>query len=190
MSAPRVRVSAVVMGASSGGVEALSVLLPALPASLAVPVFIVIHLPAGRRSLLPEIFGARCTRPVREAEDKEPIVPGCVYVAPADYHLLVDDGPQLALSADEPVHYSRPSIDVLFESAAQAYGAGLLGILLTGASEDGAAGLSAVRAAGGRTIVQDPTEAVAPVGVQAALRRDAAERVLPLGGIGAVLNTL
>ncbi len=101
--------------------------------------------------------------PVREAQDKEPWSPAPVYFAPPDYHLLIDRGPQLALSADDLVNFSRPSVDVLFESAADVYGDRLLGIILTGASEDGAAGLDAVRRAGGRTVVQQPDTAQVPV---------------------------
>src|ERR1700742_400929 len=125
----RDRIEGVVIGASAGGVEALDVLLPALPPSFRPAVFIVLHLPRERPSLLPEIFRRRCARPVREAEDKEPVEAGTVYFAPPDYHLLVEKDRQLALSADEPIHYSRPSIDALFETAAEAYGESLLGII-------------------------------------------------------------
>ncbi|HEX3848330.1 MAG TPA: chemotaxis protein CheB, partial [Steroidobacteraceae bacterium] len=149
----RGRIDAVVMGASVGGIEALSVLLPALPLGLRAPVFIVIHLPRDKPSLLPEIFARKCALPVREAEDKEPVAPGTVYFAPANYHLLLDRGPQLSLSADDPVHNSRPSIDVLFESAAEVYGDRLLGVILTGANEDGALGLATIHDCGGVTVV-------------------------------------
>ncbi len=136
----RTRIDGVVIGASAGGVEALEVLLPALPATLRPSVFIVLHLPRERPSLLVEIFARRCARPVREADDKEPVEPGTVYFAPPDYHMLLEKNRQIALSADEPVHFSRPSIDVLFESAAEVYGERLLGVILTGANRDGAAG--------------------------------------------------
>ena len=139
------RIEAIAVGTSAGGVEALSILLPALPSNLAAAVFIVVHLPRERPSLLVEIFQPRCGLPVREAEDKGIVEPGTIYFAPPDYHLLIDKGPQLALSADEPVHYCRPSVDVLFESAADVYGERLLGIILTGANEDGASGLAAIR---------------------------------------------
>src|SRR5580658_1433864 len=131
-------IDAVVIGASAGGMEGLSVILPALPVGLPAALLIVLHLPREHRSLLSEIFAPKCALPVREAEDKEPVRAGCIYFAPPDYHLLIDEGPRLALSVDEPVHFSRPSIDVLFESAAQLYGERLLGVLLTGASPDGA----------------------------------------------------
>ncbi len=129
--------------------EALSVLLPALPASCPASIFVV-RTSAARPAQPPgERFSRRCSLQVREAQDKEPVAPGTVYFAPANYHLLLDEGPQLALSADDLVHHSRPSIDVLFESAADVYCERLLGIILTGANEDGAAGLAAVHAAGG-----------------------------------------
>jgi len=105
----RTRIDGVVIGASAGGVEALAVLLPALPATFRPPLFIVLHLPRERPSLLVEIFARRCARPVREADDKEPIEPGTVYFAPPDYHMLVEKNRQIALSADEPIHFSRPS---------------------------------------------------------------------------------
>lgn len=186
----RGRVDAVVVGASAGGVEALGVLLPAVPATLAAPIFTVVHLPRNFRSLLTEIFQPKCARPLREALDKDPVAPGSIYFAPPDYHLLVDEGPQLALSADPPVHFSRPSIDVLFESAAEQYGPRLAAILLTGASQDGAAGLAAVEQAGGVTIVQDPAEAFAATMVEAALARTSGARVLRLAGIAALLAAL
>ena len=184
------RIDAVVIGASAGGIEALTALLPALPAGLGPPVFIVLHLPRDRPSVLAEIFTRRCAVPVREAEDKEAVVPGTVYFAPNDYHLLVDNGPQLALSADEPVHHSRPSIDVLFESAAEIYRERLLGIILSGANEDGACGLAAIHDAGGVTIVQSPRTARAPNMVLSALRLRPADGVLSLDEIAATLHTL
>lgn len=184
------RIDAVVIGTSAGGVEALSVLLPALRHGTSAAVVIVVHLPRDRPSLLAEIFAAKCVLPVHEALDKEPIVPGTVYFAPPDYHLLVDAGPQLALSADPPVHFSRPAIDVLFESAADVYGPRLLGMVLTGASQDGSDGLAAVRRCGGLTVVQQPEEAQAPLMVSSALQRTAVDFVLPLAGIAALLQTL
>jgi two-component system chemotaxis response regulator CheB len=184
------RVDAVVIGASAGGIEALTELLPALPPGLGPPVFIVLHLPRDRPSVLAEIFTRRCAVPVREAQDKEAVIPGTVYFAPNNYHLLVDNGPQLALSADAPVHHSRPSIDVLFESAAEIYRERLLGIILSGANEDGACGLAAIHDAGGDTIVQTPQTARVPHMVLSALRLRPADGVLPLDEIAAMLRTL
>jgi two-component system chemotaxis response regulator CheB len=184
------RIDAVVIGASAGGVEALTALLPALAPKLLPPVFIVLHLPRDTRGVLVEIFSRKCAVPVREAEDKEPVASGTVYFAPSNYHLLVDAGPQLSLSADDPVHHSRPSIDVLFESAAEIYGRRLLGIILSGANEDGACGLAAIHDAGGVTVVQSPQTARAPNMALSALKLRPADRVLPLDEIAQILRTL
>jgi two-component system chemotaxis response regulator CheB len=184
------RVDAIVIGASAGGIEALMALLPGLSVAYRIPIVIVVHLPRDQPSLLAQIFLQKCALPVCEAADKEPVRPGTVYFAPPDYHLLIDAGPCLALSADELVNYSRPSIDVLFESAADVYGARLLGIILTGANEDGAEGLAAVHAAGGITIVQRPDSAQVKQMVTAALSRNPASHVLDLAAISAVLRTL
>jgi two-component system, chemotaxis family, protein-glutamate methylesterase/glutaminase len=190
VTALRERVDAIVIGASAGGVEALSVLLPALPADLRAPLFIVVHLPRERPSLLAEIFARKCALKVREAEDKMRVEPGTVYFAPPDYHLLLDEGPQLALSIDELVHFSRPSIDVLFESAADIYAARLMGIILTGANDDGTAGLAAIHRAGGVTIVQEPESAQVPLMALSALKRTPADFVLPLAEIAVLLQAL
>ena len=173
-------IDAVTIGASAGGVEVLSMLLSSLPASCRLSFFIVIHIPRERPSLLAELFGSRCALPVKEAEDKEPIQPGTVYFAPPDYHLLIDRGPAFALSSDEPVHFSRPSIDVLFDSAADIYGERLIGVILTGANQDGAEGLAAVGRAGGRTVVQDPVSAAVAYLPEAALNEGPVDFVLSL----------
>lgn len=183
-------VDAVVFGTSAGGVDALGRLLPALDDASAVAACVVIHLPRERPSLMVDIFSRRCRRPVREAVDKAPIEPGVTYFAPPDYHLLVDDGPTLALSVDPPVHHSRPSIDVLFESAAQVYQTRLLAVLLTGASADGSQGLAAVRRAGGLVAIQDPDDAEAPAMVRAGLERVVPDFLLPLDAMAELLASL
>ena len=188
--APATRdIDAVAIGASAGGVEVLSVLLSALPASCRASFFIVMHIPRERPSLLADVFNARCALPVREAEDKEPVQPGTVYFAPPDYHLLLDRGPALALSSDEPVHFSRPSIDVLFDSAADVYGERLLGLILTGANQDGAEGLAAIGRAGGRTVVQEPGGAAVPFLPEAALQVGPVDFVLPLAQLQELFAT-
>jgi two-component system chemotaxis response regulator CheB len=184
------RIDAVVIGTSAGGVEALSRLLPALPRGAPVAVFVVLHLPRERPSLLVDIFAPKCGMAVREATDKEPVEAGTIYFAPPDYHLLVDAGPQLALSSDELVNFSRPAIDVLFESAADEYGERLLGMVLTGGNQDGAAGLQAIRAAGGMTIVQQPESAQVPYMPEMALQQGEVDYVLTLEQIAALLGTL
>lgn len=183
----RGRIEAVVIGASAGGVEALGLILPALPAKFRPALLIVLHLPRERPSLLVEIYERRCALPIREADDKEPIEPGTVYFAPPDYHMLVERNRQIALSTEEPVHYSRPSVDVLFESAADVYRERLLGVILTGANEDGAAGLHAIHRAGGVTVVQQPDSAKVPLMVVSALQRNPADFVLSLPQIAELL---
>nr|WP_313428739.1 chemotaxis protein CheB [Brevundimonas diminuta] len=181
---------AVAIGASAGGVQALLALLPTLPADFPWPIFIVLHVPADRGNVLAPLFGAKCRLEVKEAEDKETARPGVVYFAPSNYHLLVESNGDLALSSDEAVNYSRPSIDVLFESAADAYGAGLTGVILTGANEDGAAGLSAVAAAGGIALVEEPAAAYAQAMPQAARNACDAALALPLERIAEHLKGL
>ena len=179
---------AVVIGASAGALEVLSNLLPALPSDYRLPILIVVHLPPDNTSLFAELFRARCAIRVREAEDKEPIEPGVVYFAPPDYHLLVEEDKRLSLSDDEPVLFSRPSIDVLFESAADAYAGGLIGVVLTGANSDGANGLKAVVEAGGVAVVQSPGSAYAVAMPEAAIAACPAARVLPVNEIAAYLR--
>ena len=182
-------IDAVAIGASAGGVEVLSLLLSSLPAGCRASFIIVVHIPRERPSLLPDVFGARCALPVREAEDKEPVQPGVVYFAPPDYHLLVDRGPAFALSSDAPVHFSRPSIDVLFDSAADIYGERLLGLILTGANQDGAEGLAAIGRAGGRTVVQEPGGAAVPFLPEAALQAGPVDFVLSLAQLQELFAT-
>jgi len=184
------RIEAIVIGASAGGVEALGLILPRLPAKFRPSLLIVLHLPRERPSLLVEIYEKRCALPIREADDKEPIEPGTVYFAPPDYHMLVERNRQIALSTEEPVHFSRPSVDVLFESAADVFGSRLLGVILTGANEDGAAGLHAIHRAGGVTVVQQPDSAKVPLMVVSALQRNPADFVLSLPEIAELLKGL
>lgn len=166
----RPAVAAAVIGGSAGALEVVRVILKALPAELAVPIVVVLHLPERvHDDRMAEVLGHGCAVPVKQAEDKEPIVPGQIYVAPPAYHLLVEPSRTFALSLDAPVLYSRPAIDVLFESARDVYGPRLLGILLSGASEDGAAGLQEVHAGGGITIVQEPRSAEVGIMPRAAL---------------------
>lgn len=182
------KIRAIVIGASAGGVQALTVLLPVLTAPVAV--FVVVHLPRERPSLLAEIFKARCALRVCEAEDKEPVQPGTIYFAPPDYHLLIDEGPALSLSVDEPVQHSRPSVDVLFETAADHYRDALMGIVLTGANQDGTAGLRAVQARGGLAIVQQPDTAQATLMPGSAAAACPLASVLTLEAIAQVLRDL
>ena len=171
---------AVLMGASAGGVEAVGMLLAALPRGFGAAVIVVIHVPSGNDDLLARVLAPRCTLPLREAADKQPAEAGTVYIAPAGYHLLVEPAKTFALSLDEPVNYSRPSIDVMFESAAYAYRDRALGIVLTGANADGAEGLRIVRGLGGTGWVQDPASASASAMPAAAIARAGADRIMTL----------
>ena len=179
---------AVVVGASAGAVEALSAILPALPGDYPLPLLVVVHLPPDRKSVMVDLFRSRCRLDVREAEDKEPIKAGVVYFAPPDYHLLVEPDRRLSLSSDEPVHYSRPSVDVLFETAVDAYGSGLVGVVLSGANEDGARGLRAIHEAGGTAVVQRPDLAFAAAMPAAALGACPDARAMTLAGIATFLK--
>jgi two-component system chemotaxis response regulator CheB len=155
------RIDAVVIGVSAGAVAALGDLLPALPAETPWPVIVVVHLPASQPSLLASLFSRRCALRTLEPEDKQPIAPG-IWFAPPDYHLLIEDAGErglFSMSIDAPVNHSRPSIDVLFESAADVYQSGLVGIVLTGANSDGARGARKIKEAGGFIMVQDPKTA-------------------------------
>ena len=182
-------IEAVVIGASAGGVQALLTVLADLPRSFRLPLIVVLHLPEGRDSQLAEIFQYRLPIEVREAADKETILPGTLYFAGPDYHLLVEMDRTFSLSSEEPLHYSRPSINVLMESAADAYGPALAGILLTGANEDGATGMARIKQQGGLTVVQDPAEAAVPTMPEAAIRRQAPDFILKLAGIRDFLLT-
>ena len=177
----------IAIGASWGGLSATQQILSGLPADFPPAIVLAQHRAAdSRRGGLVSVLSARSPLPVCEAGDKDGIQGGRVYVAPPDYHLLVEpDG--FALSIDEPVGFSRPSIDVLMESAADAYGSRMIGVILTGASADGAAGLELVRRRGGLTIVQDPATAERSEMPAAAIATGAAERVVPLAGIAPLL---
>jgi len=179
-SAPRFarEFDALVVGGSAGGTEVMNLLLAALPADFSLAVLVVSHLPADAPSYLLETLSYRCALPVIEPDAGEHVVAGRVHVAPPGYHMLVDDDRTIALSVDSSVRFSRPSIDVLFESAAHAYGPRLLGILLSGANDDGAHGLEVIRAMGGVAWVQDPQTASSTTMPRAAIARGAVDDVL------------
>ena len=183
-------VKLVVVGASAGAFEALTALLSELPADYPLPLLIVVHLPPDRNSVMVELLQAHSRLKIVEAEDKQPIEPGTAYLAPPDYHLQVEKHGCLSLSADEPVLYSRPSVDVLFETAADAFAPELLGVVLTGANRDGAAGLKMIMDAGGKGLVQDPATATASEMPRAALELCPRARKLRLEEIAAYLRAL
>lgn len=184
------RIEAVAIGCSAGGIRALHDILPLLPADLPVPVIVVCHSGPSARDLLSSVLGRDCSLPVAEAEERAPALPGRVYVAPPDYHLLVEPDATFALSAEERVNNVRPAIDPLLESAAEAWGDGLLAVLLTGANEDGAAGMAAVRRAGGLCIVQDPDQAAAGTMPRAAIAQGGADWIAPVDRIAFLVASL
>lgn len=178
------------IGASAGGVSALISLLGELPADYRLPVVVLLHLPDDRHSELAQVLQRRLALQVKEAEGGELLQPGWVYVAPPGYHLLVERERSFSLSREAPLHHSRPSIDVLFDTAADAYGAGLAAVLLTGANHDGAAGLATVKARGGMTLVQDPHDAQVPTMPEAALALHTPDHVLALPQLSTLLKEL
>ncbi|MET0267628.1 MAG: chemotaxis protein CheB [Duganella sp.] len=183
-------IAAVVIGASAGGVGALLKLLPALPASYGPALVALLHLPENRQSQLAEVFAQRMALPVREAADKERLTSGTLYFAGSGYHLSIESDHCFSLSCEAPHLFARPSIDFLMESAADAYGPALLGILLTGANQDGAAGMAAIGRAGGLTVIQDPEQAEVATMPAEAIRRRRPHLVLPLEAIHTLLLKL
>lgn len=184
------RFELVAVGCSWGGLDAVGSVLAGLPETFRTPLAVALHRGTGSDdAMLSAVLERRARRPVRSVEDKEPIVPGWVYIAPSDYHLLVEPG-TFSLSVDDRVNYSRPSIDVLFESAADAYGQHAIGVILTGANRDGANGLARIKRRGGYAVVQDPATAVRRVMPDAAIAGCAVDRVLPLERIAPLLVEL
>ncbi|KJH72416.1 chemotaxis protein CheB [Aliterella atlantica] len=180
----------IVVGTSAGGLNALEVLLKGLPKSFSAAMAIVQHRDRHLGSQLCQVLGRYCLLPLTEPEDKELILPGRVYLAPADYHLLVEagrGGSYFTFSHDAPVWYSRPAIDVLFKSAAYAYRQKLVGIILTGANHDGAQGIVTIKQYNGLTIAQEPTTAYSPIMPEAAIATGAVDWILPLEAIAPFL---
>ena len=179
-----------VVGGSWGGLDALGRLVGLLDPAIGIAVVAALHrAPNGPEGALVSYLKGRSLLPVAEAEDKDEIEPGHIYLAPADYHLLVEPG-RFALSIDAPVHYSRPSIDVLFESAADAYGDSTTAVVLTGANDDGCRGLREVKRRGGVALVQDPETAVRREMPDAAIATGVVDHVLAVEEIAARINQL
>ncbi len=178
------------MGVSAGGMEALGAIFPDLSADFPLPVIVVQHQHPTSDDFLVHYLNERCSLKVKQAEEKESILPGVIYIAPPDYHLMVEEDRTFSLSVDEPVNYARPSIDVLFETAADVYGARLAGLILTGASSDGSLGLKRIKESGGLTMVQDPETAEVDFMPRAAVGATEVDYVLTLKEIGKFLNRL
>ncbi|UTW13402.1 chemotaxis protein CheB [Marinobacterium rhizophilum] len=170
--------------------QALKALLTELPGNLSFAILIVQHISPRSDGSWVSMLNAQCALEIKEADEKEVIVPGRVYLAPANYHLLLEENRSCTLTLDESVNYARPSIDVLFETAAQSCGAGLIGIVMTGANSDGARGLKAIKERGGLTIVQDPETAASGAMPRAAIRIADPDYVLTIDEIRALLIRL
>ena len=179
----------VVVGTSLGGLHAVGALLSGLPEEFPLPVVIAQHRKPGSEDRLSALLQEHTALPVAEANDKEAIVPGRVYLAPADYHLLIDAA-SFCLSTEAPVEYARPSINVLFESAADAYRGRTIGVILTGTGQDGARGLARIKERGGLAVVQDPATAEASAMPEAAIAATEVDQILPLAEIATFLNAL
>lgn len=184
------RYKLVVIGGSAGSLDIILRIAAAIPRDTKTSFIIVLHRKSGQHSILSELLSDRTGMPVRDVEDKEPILPGTIYVAPCDYHLLLEHDHTFSLDVSEKVHYSRPSIDVTFESAASLYSNSLIGILLSGANADGAEGMKAISQHGGFTIVQLPATAEVGYMPQQALNIMAASKVLDGQQIGHFLQEL
>ncbi len=184
------RYQAVVIGVSAGGMTALSAILPELPGDFPLSVLIVQHTHPTTDDFLARYLDEQCRVTVKEADEKEKILPGIAYLAPANYHLLVEADKTLSLSTELPVNYARPSIDVLFETAADAYGETVVGVILTGANHDGSRGLLTIKKAGGLAVVQDPETAEADAMPRSAIETAAPDHILPLEQIGPFLSGL
>jgi two-component system chemotaxis response regulator CheB len=184
------QIRAVAIGVSTGGVSALKSILGSLPADFPIPILVVTHIAPNSDDSLAQLLDTLCAIRVKEADELETLVPGTVYLAPANYHLLVECGGSLTFSIDPPVNYARPSVDVLFETAADVYGPALIGVLLTGAGNDGGKGLLKIKNRGGVAIVQDPADADVDSMPLSALQLLKADYVVQLKNIPSLLMSL
>ncbi|MEO6314386.1 MAG: chemotaxis protein CheB [Chitinophagaceae bacterium] len=180
----------IVIGGSSGSLNALLVVLPALREDFSIPILVVLHRGTSSDNGLAELLSARTTLRIKEVDEKDPLLPGWIYLAPPDYHVLPEMDGTVSLDASEKVHYCRPSIDVSFTSAARVYKKNCIAVLLSGANADGAAAMAAVKKCGGRNIVQDPAEALVDYMPQQAILLSPVDHILPAAGIAAFLNAL
>ena len=181
---------AIVIGVSSGGMMTLKTILRHLPSDFALSIIIVQHQHPHSDAFIAEFLDARCSLTVKQADEKELIMPGKIYIAPPNYHLLVEEDKTFSLSIDKRVHFARPSIDVLFETAADVFNEKLVGIILTGANDDGSHGLRKIKDSGGLTIVQDPDTAEVDTMPKAAIVSTKVDYILPLKKIGPFICTL
>ncbi|EDN65917.1 response regulator receiver modulated CheB methylesterase [Beggiatoa sp. PS] len=190
MSVGNKRFEAVVIGSSAGGIRALSTVLAALPSEFPLPIIIVQHLHPHSDSYLARILESKCQLKVKQADEKETIADGVVYISPPNYHLLIEEDRSFSLSIERQVNFARPSVDVLFESAVYAYRDRLIGIILTGANNDGHQGVKNIKQIGGYVMVQDPKTAEANAMPKAAIAATNVDKILPLEQIGPYLLQL
>lgn len=180
----------IVIGSSAGGMEALRKILSVLPENFNLPIIIVQHISPSSDNYITKYLDKLCKLEVKEADEKENIQVGKVYFAPPNFHLLVERDKTLSLSTDSRVNFARPSIDILFETAAWAYGSSLIGIILTGANFDGSSGLKIIKDFGGLTIVQDPKTAHSATMPEYAIASTKVDHILPIDKIGEFLSGL
>ena len=180
----------IAIGCSAGGIEGLKFLLSEIPSSFPVPIGVVQHRSADSNGMMKRYFKDNCTLKIVEPDDKQPIEAGSVYFAPANYHMLVGEDLAFHLSVEEPVYFSRPSIDVFFQSAASVYRNRVLGIVMSGANVDGAEGLKEIKEGGGWTVVQDPMTAAHKIMPEAALATNKVDAILDLVNIRQLIHSL
>ena len=181
---------AIVLGVSAGGLKALTTLFTNIKDSFKIPILLVQHMHAGSDDYLARYLASICKLTVKEADEKERIKNKTVYIAPANYHLMIEDDKTLSLTIDQKVNYSRPSIDVLFESAVDVYNDKLIGVILTGANDDGARGMEQIKKAGGLTIIQNPKTAEVASMPEAVTKRIKPDHILELEAIAKLLNSI
>lgn len=179
----------IVIGGSSGSIEVLLKLLPSLKAPLSLAIILVLHRKNSVESTMTELFSGRTSIPVKEVEDKDAVEPGTIYIAPADYHLLVEREREFSLDSSEKINFSRPSLDVTFESAAEVYGPSLVGIILSGANADGTNGLRAVKRAGGLTIAQNPATAQVAYMPEQAILHNTIDYIFDVSELATFINS-
>jgi len=180
----------IVIGGSAGSLDVILKLIPALHTRLPVAIIIVTHRKPSNDEILVELLNARSEWPVKEAEEKESVEPHIIYIAPTDYHLLLEKDHTFSLDVSEKVNYSRPSIDITFESAAEVYGPALLGILLSGANADGVDGMKSIKSHGGFCLVQDPDSAEVDYMPRQAIQQVNVDMVLPADQLAGYINSL
>lgn len=178
------------IGGSAGSLDVLLKVLPEINTDISFAIIIVVHRKPGSDTLLNNLLQQRTKLPVKEVEEKEHVLPGHIYVAPSDYHLLIERNETFSLDRGEKVHYSRPSIDVAFESAADVFLQKLVGLLLSGANKDGVAGLKKIKEAGGRVYIQDPESAIVSTMPFEAVNEVAYDRVVAVAEMPKIINAL